>query len=255
MIVEQGVPSQLLVEAPPALQPGSVNDVRVIEVLAVMSQLAARIAHDINNPLAVIRNSFLLVRDAIPPDHPHVAFVAAIDREIDRLARFSRRLYESFDLDITTDPRPTMQAAAMEAIRTVRQPSPPVAIDLDLGRAGGATSSIPGLALRLVVGNVIQDVVDASAPSGTVTVRGDLGEDEVTMLVSGGGPDSRQAPRYGQGARSVPGLSIGILAQTLGARLEVTTPENGSTAVSIHLPLVSAAKSTGPVWPVPDHAR
>ena len=43
---------------------------REVESLTTMGRLAASVAHEINNPLAGIQNSFLLVKDAIPRDAP-----------------------------------------------------------------------------------------------------------------------------------------------------------------------------------------
>ena len=70
-------------------------ELREVETLTTMGRIAARVAHEINNPLAGIQNSFLLLRDAIPADHPHYAYVGAIEREIRRIA----------DVDAGTDQR------------------------------------------------------------------------------------------------------------------------------------------------------
>ena len=64
------------------------------EKLAATGRMAARIAHEINNPLAGIRNAIRLFRDVIPKDCPEHAFVERTDKEIERLARTVRLMYD-----------------------------------------------------------------------------------------------------------------------------------------------------------------
>ena len=64
--------------------------------MAATGQMAARIAHEVNNPLAGIRNAFLLIKDAIPQSHPYYAYVGRIEREIDRITRIMRQMFGLF---------------------------------------------------------------------------------------------------------------------------------------------------------------
>ena len=63
------------------------------EKLAVAGRLAAQVAHEINNPLAGINNSFRLIKHAVPEDHPDRDMVERIEREIDRIAKIVRQMY------------------------------------------------------------------------------------------------------------------------------------------------------------------
>jgi len=79
-------------------------------VTTALARMAARVAHQVNNPLAGIQNAFLLVRDAIPADHPHARFVEAIDREIARIAAIMRQMVETYrgeQLPRREEPAPT----------------------------------------------------------------------------------------------------------------------------------------------------
>ncbi|MDX9974361.1 MAG: PAS domain-containing sensor histidine kinase [FCB group bacterium] len=66
------------------------------EQLAATGRMAARIAHEINNPLAGIKNSFLLIKDAIAEDYPYYRYVGAIEKEINRIARIVSQMFDLY---------------------------------------------------------------------------------------------------------------------------------------------------------------
>ncbi len=59
-------------------------------------QVAARAAHEINNALAGIQYSFLLIKDAIPAGHPQYSSAAAIERGVARITAVTRELAEAY---------------------------------------------------------------------------------------------------------------------------------------------------------------
>jgi len=65
-------------------------------------RMAARIAHEINNPLASIQYAFLLIKDAVPTDHPHYDFVPRIEREIGRIAQIVRGMFDLYRPEVET---------------------------------------------------------------------------------------------------------------------------------------------------------
>jgi PAS domain S-box-containing protein len=164
------------------------ESLRQAETMSTMGRLAARIAHEINNPLAGIQSAFLLIKDSIPVAHPHFKYVGAIQREIERISQVTRQLYETY--------RPETEATAHAAVQTVVSDSvvfieqvnrhSGVAIAVDLGNVA-AVVRLPASMLRQCVYNLVQNAIEASPEGATVMVHGEIeGGDFVLRVVDQG---------------------------------------------------------------------
>lgn len=62
--------------------------------LAATGQLAASIAHEINNPLQAVGSCIYLIADGAPQDDPNVKYVEIARQELDRIARIVGRMLD-----------------------------------------------------------------------------------------------------------------------------------------------------------------
>ncbi|MDP1861878.1 MAG: PAS domain S-box protein [Gemmatimonadaceae bacterium] len=220
--------------------------------LASMGRLTARVAHEINNPLAGIQNSFRLIRGAVPEDHPHYRFVGAIDREIARIAAVTRQLYETYRHEPETSASASVETVVSDAIAFIelvnRQSSVRIVVDLS---AAPTTVPFPDALLRRVVYNLVQNAVDASPPDGTVhlTAFEDRGVFNLQVRDEGVGVAEALRGRIFEpfvstkGAESThSGMGLGLAlvhgsVTAFGGRVSLHSAPEGGSMFEVSLPL------------------
>lgn len=155
-----------------------------VDTLTTMGRVAARVAHEINNPLAGIQNSFLLIKNAVPTTHPHYAYVGAIEREIDRIAAVTRQLYETYrpepDLGGGTSVRSLVADAVSFLTQTNRHMH--VKIETDFSNVPSVIK-LPSAMMRQIFINLAQNAFEASPPGETVTIKAEMRDDQLTLSV------------------------------------------------------------------------
>ena len=52
--------------------------------------------HEVNNPLAGIRNAFSLFRDSLTPQHEHYELLELVDAEIERISSIVHQMYQLY---------------------------------------------------------------------------------------------------------------------------------------------------------------
>jgi len=225
--------------------------VREMDSLGAIGRMAARVAHEINNPLAGIQNSFLLIKDAVPPSHPYFSYVGAIEREIARIASVTRQLYESFrpESDSTSDS--SVAVVISDAVTMLKQVNraAQVSIEVDTSRAP-PIMAIPSPLLRQTVYNLVQNAVEASPPGGTVRVAAWRDGDIFWLAVADQGPgvpvEMRErifepfiSTKRGLATAGM-GLGLSLVrrsVQAMGGWIEVDDGADGGAEFRVRLPI------------------
>jgi len=225
------------------------------EKLAATGRMSARIAHEINNPLAGIKNSFLLVKDGIPTTHRYYDYVRRIETEIERIARIVRQMFDLY--------RPQQDSVrsfpADIAIRDVvallgtncRERDITIDVEIDAPALNVALSEG---SLRQVLYNVIQNAVDASTPGSLVRVRAFAERQKLTINVidQGQGIPEEIRPKIFEPffttksglERSGLGLGLSVskgLVEAMGGKLDFESSVGQGTTFAIVLPLDSSS--------------
>jgi two-component system NtrC family sensor kinase len=228
--------------------------------LATIGRLAAGVAHEINNPMAIINEQAGLMRDLIDlsPDFPErekmlrltESVLSSVDRcrtITHRLLGFARRMdVEMEDIDLNYVVRDVVGFVEKEAFHRS------VEVELELDKDLPMIPSDRGQ-LQQVFLNILNNAFDAVDKGGRVVIRsGVCGDDRVLVSFEDNGagmsdetlqhifdPFFTTKQKYGTGL----GLSItyGIVEKLRGS-IEVESEEGVGTTFKVYLPRPPAAK-------------
>jgi PAS domain S-box-containing protein len=250
---ESGHATQLLLEARDVTAKRRVDAaLQELDTLAAMGRIAARVAHEINNPLAGIQYSFLLVKDAIPASHPHFAYVGAIEREISRIAFVTRQLYETYRPEKEIGASASLATIIGDAVSFLEQVNRASAITIETDLSGApSVVPVPAAVLRQIVYNLVQNAIDASPPEQVVRISAIATNRTLEIRVSDKGPGVAPEMRERifepffstkdlRQRTSGMGLGLALVKRTVaaaGGRINVEQAPGGGALFIVVLPL------------------
>ncbi len=236
------------------------------EQLAAVGELSAVIAHEVRNPLAVLKNAVAgLRRDNLTPDLRETLH-GILDQETDRLNRLVRDLLSYAKpvnpAHVEVDLRGLIERALDQARRAVG----PNAAGIDIQQEIAVPETIkadPDLLERALV-HVMENAFEAMPNGGTLSVLArETVEDggrrvSISIVDSGEGMDtlvrSRAREPFFTTRQQGTGLGLAIVervAATHGGRLELAREAEGGTRVTLVVPVIETGPRSDPPRRVP----
>lgn len=241
------------------------------EKLASFGQMAAGVAHEINNPIAGIKNAFEVLKQAIPAACPQYHFVGMIDREIDRVSNIVKQLYQLY----RTEP-PSQQTVDLEIVIhdltllvASRLAQRHLALTIDRDGSIPPLHLPPGDLLQVLL-NLINNAIDSSPEQTVLTlrVRGEAEAVRISVTDQGQGIPPEVLPHIfepffttkANGPSSGMGLGLSLsqsLIQAMGGRIDVQTRVGEGTTFTLLLPItrpsIELTHSSQPLEEISSH--
>lgn len=224
---------------------------RQMEKLAALGQLAAGVAHEINNPLAGLRNAFELIKSSLTPDHEYFDLLGLIDREIERISGIVHQMYQLYRRTPQQVSEFDLARIVHEVIYMLENAAAKRRVAIILAPVGSPPQvSLAEGEVKQILYNLIRNALQASPASSTVEVRISTLEREVAVRVqdSGSGIASDILPhifdpffstKSGEGQAGM-GLGLSVsrsLIEAMGGRIDVTTKPGRGSRFSAVFPL------------------
>lgn len=159
--------------------------IRANQRLAALGEIAGTIAHEIRNPLAVIRTSLHLALAHPEGEAPEERHLIRIREQIDHCSTLVTNL-----LDLARDSRPRRRPTpivnvVVEALKSVRGGE---GVELVLGVARDASANVDALQVHQLVTNLVSNALDVASAPSSVRITLTMTPSALELVVEDDGP-------------------------------------------------------------------
>ncbi|MCX7624699.1 MAG: ATP-binding protein [Candidatus Sumerlaeaceae bacterium] len=220
------------------------------ERLAVTGQLAAGVAHEINNPLGIIKNLLQVLRIAPTPSQETIGI---IEEEIDRIARIVRSLLEFARPPAAIGPPADVKKDVFQVLQLLQPELRKRRVEVDIQ----ISDNLPSVAMtsdhfKQVVLNLLRNAEQAVADGGHILINGWVETDKdnlqwviIEVCDDGVGIPPDVLPRifepFFTTKRSRDGMGLGLsvtygLVSAAGGKIDVNSREGEGTTFKLRIP-------------------
>lgn len=140
--------------------------------LAALGELSASVAHEVRNPLAIMKNAISGMKRPTLEEADRATLLAIVVEETDRLGRLVRDLLAFArprrETDETTQLRPLVERAVADVTGGMRRAQTSLSVDVRVPNALAVSGDAE--LLRLAVSNVVENALHAMPQGGVLTI-------------------------------------------------------------------------------------
>lgn len=218
------------------------------EKMAATGRMAARIAHEINNPLAAIKSSLELVRLDVGEEHAASEYIRLMDAELNRVSKIIRQMYGLYQPEQDKPRELNINNIISDCVTLLKSTANHRGIRIDQRDTAPLPAQASEAGARQILFNIIQNAIDVSGEGGRIRVESEVVEDKVLVRVMDEGPGLDESrgreffePFYTTkdsfaGAGLGLGLSVSAsLAKGMGADLQLSNMPGGGACATLTL--------------------
>ena len=222
-----------------------------IERMAALGKLAGSVSHEINNPLAIMKNYiYVMSKNKMAAEDPNQRYLKIIDGEIDRVAKIIRD-FNDFYKGIIVDARDLVDISAplKEVLAFCKEDlaAKGITVEERVDESGKVMADKDKL--KQVFLNLIKNAGEAMPDGGRLTVatRMDSGRIHVSVTDTGIGIKPEHIGKVFDPfftTKGVKGFGLGLtvtfgIIKSIGGDMEVESEEGKGTTFKVMLPISS----------------